>query len=195
MPYFLSFILFISLSPLWPLGDNPRVGDPLIIVNKQTNRLAYIQDGKIQNTFPVGTGKTNDLTPEGTFDVVMKAKNPYYIAKDIPGGSPENPLGSRWIGFNARGTDGSKYGIHGTNNPRSIGKYISQGCIRMHNKDVEYLYDRIPIGTKVWVVKSKKSFKQLAKEKGAIAYEESQQYMLVFCHIISCLDMCTYNMR
>ena len=60
----------------------------------------------------------------------MKAKDPYYIAKNIPG-SPKNPLGSRWMGFNARGTDGSKYGIHGTNQPSSIGKYISQGCIRM----------------------------------------------------------------
>ena len=57
--------------------------------------------------------KTNELTPEGTFDIVMKAKDPYYIAKNIPGDT-ENPLGSRWMGFNARGTDGSKYGIHGT---------------------------------------------------------------------------------
>lgn len=184
MPYLLSFMLFISLSPLWPLGDNPRVGDPLIIVNKQTNRLAYIHDGKVQNIFPVGTGKTNDLTPEGTFDVVAKVENPYYIAKNIPGGLPENPLGSRWIGFNAKDTDGSKYGIHGTNQPSSIGKYVSQGCIRMNKKDIEYLYDHTPIGTKVWIVKSKKSFEKLAKEKGAIAYEKGQQYMLAFCHYI-----------
>ncbi|WP_410983702.1 L,D-transpeptidase [Bacillus cereus] len=172
MSYFLSLLLCFSLSPIWPLGDNPRVGDPFIIVNKQTNKLAYINDGKIQKIFPVATGKTNELTPEGTFDVVMKAKNPYYIAKNIPGGSPKNPLGSRWIGFNARGTDGSKYGIHGTNQPSSIGKYISQGCIRMKKQDVEYLFDRIPIGTKVSIVKSKKTFQQLAKEKGAIAYEK-----------------------
>ena len=168
----LSLLLFISMSPLWPLGDNPRIGDPYIIVNKQTNKLAYINQGKIQGVFPVATGKTNDLTPEGEFDVVRKAKNPYYIKKNIPGGSPKNPLGSRWIGFNARGTDGSKYGIHGTNAPSSIGKYVSEGCIRMHKKDVEYLYDRIPIGTKVLVVKTKKSFEQLAKEKGAIARSE-----------------------
>jgi hypothetical protein len=193
MPYLLPFILFVSLSPLWPLGDNPRVGDPLIIVNKQTNQLAYINDGKIQNTFPVGTGKTNELTPEGTFDVVMKAKNPYYIAKNIPGGSPKNPLGSRWIGFNARDTDGSKYGIHGTNQASSIGKYVSQGCIRMYNKDVEYLYDHIPIGTKVWIVKSKKSFQQLAKEKGAIAYDKKPTVYVGFCHTASCLDTCIYR--
>lgn len=93
MPYLLSIILCLSLSPIWPLGDNPRAGDPFIIVNKATNKLAYIDDGKIQKVFPVATGKTNELTPEGTFDVVMKAKDPYYIAKDIPGGSPKIHLG------------------------------------------------------------------------------------------------------
>ena len=41
----------------WPLGDNPRAGDPFIIVNKATNKLAYIDDGKIQKVFPVATGK------------------------------------------------------------------------------------------------------------------------------------------
>ena len=85
MPYLLSFILCLSLSPIWPLGDNPRAGDPFIIVNKATNKLAYIDDGKIQKVFPVATGKTNELTPEGTFDIVMKAKDPYYIAENIPG--------------------------------------------------------------------------------------------------------------
>lgn len=172
MAYLLSLMLLISLSPIWPLGDNPRVGDPYIIVNKQSNKLVYIDEGMIQKVYPVATGKTNDLTPEGEFDVVMKAKNPYYIKKNIPGGSPKNPLGSRWIGFNARGTEGNKYGIHGTNNPSSIGKYVSEGCIRMYKQDVEFLFDRIPIGTKVLIVKSNKSFEQLAKEKGAIAREQ-----------------------
>ncbi|WP_081414964.1 L,D-transpeptidase [Ectobacillus panaciterrae] len=169
MSYILSILLIFSISPIWPIGDNPRAGDPYIIVNKQTNRLAYIDDGMIQKVYPVGTGKTNDLTPEGEFDVVMKVKNPYYIKKKIPGGSPKNPLGSRWIGFNANGTEGNKYGIHGTNDPSSIGKYVSQGCIRMYPKDVEALYERVPIGAKVWIVKSNKSFEQLAKEKGAIS--------------------------
>lgn len=120
----------------------------------------------------------------------MKAKNPYYIAKNIPGGSPKNPLGSRWMGFNARGTDGSKYGIHGTNQPSSIGKYISQGCIRMKKNDVEYLFDRIPIGTKVWIVKSKKSFQQLAKKKEPLHMKKPTK-RLAFSYGISCLDMCT----
>lgn len=166
MRILLAIILFAS--PIWPLGRNPLPGDPFIIVNKESNQLAYIDDGKVQRTFPVATGKTTTLTPEGLFNVTVKAKNPYYRKKNIPGGDPRNPLGSRWIGFDAKGTDGRIYGIHGTNQPSSIGKYISNGCIRMHNKHVEYLFDQVPVGTKVLVVKTNKSFYQLGKEHGSI---------------------------
>ncbi|CAN7333692.1 L,D-transpeptidase [Rossellomorea sp. LjRoot5] len=166
MRLLLAFILFAS--PIWPLGRNPIQGDPFIIVNKETNQLAYVDNGKIQATFPVATGKTTALTPEGLFNVTVKAKDPYYRKKNIPGGDPRNPLGTRWIGFDAEGTDGRIYGIHGTNRPSSIGRYISNGCIRMHNKNVEYLFDKAPLGTKVLVVKTKKSFNQLGKEYGAL---------------------------
>ncbi|MDT9024784.1 MULTISPECIES: L,D-transpeptidase [Rossellomorea] len=166
MRILLAIILFAS--PIWPLGRNPLPGDPFIIVNKESNQLAFIDDGKVQHTFPVATGKTTTLTPEGLFNVTVKAKNPYYRKKNIPGGDPRNPLGSRWIGFDAKGTDGRIYGIHGTNQPSSIGKYISNGCIRMHNKHVEYLFDQVPVGTKVLVVKTNKSFHQLGKDHGAI---------------------------
>ncbi|MCR8847063.1 L,D-transpeptidase [Rossellomorea sp. SC111] len=166
MRLLLAIILFAS--PIWPLGRNPIPGDPFIIVNKETNQLAYIDNGKIQATFPIATGKTAELTPEGLFNVTVKAKNPYYRKKNIPGGDPRNPLGTRWIGFDAEGTDGRIYGIHGTNRPSSIGKYISNGCIRMHNRNVEYLFDKAPIGTKVLVVKTKKSLNRLGKEYGAL---------------------------
>lgn len=164
-----SLLLFLLLaSPIWPIGENPTPGYPFLMVNKQTNQLAYVDDGAVQNVYPVATGKTNDLTPEGLHTITVKAKDPYYRKLDIPGGDPKNPLGSRWIGFDAKDTDGRIYGVHGTNNPASIGKYISNGCIRMNNKDVEYLFDRIPVGTKIAVVSSKKTFPQLAKEYGAI---------------------------
>ncbi|MBN8190865.1 L,D-transpeptidase [Bacillus sp. NTK074B] len=166
MRLLLAIILFAS--PIWPLGRNPIPGDPFVIVNKENNQLAFISDARIQGTFPVATGKTAELTPEGLFNVTVKAKNPYYRKKNIPGGDPRNPLGSRWIGFDAKGTDGRIYGIHGTNQPTSIGKYISNGCIRMHTHNVEYLFNKVPIGTKVLVVKTKKSFEQLGKEYGAL---------------------------
>lgn len=79
MPLLFAFFLF--LSPLWPFGDHPRVGDPMIIVNKQTNQLAFIRHGKIERIYRVATGKTNVLTPEGIFTVTVKAVNPYYRKK------------------------------------------------------------------------------------------------------------------
>lgn len=160
--------LFLVISPVWPLGQNPKLGDPFIIINKKVNQLAFIDDGKIQKVYKVATGKTADLTPEGMFNITYKAKFPYWKKKNIPGGDPRNPLGSRWIGFDALNTDGSIYGIHGNNNPSSIGKYISNGCVRMHTKDVNDLYDKTPYGTKVFIITTKKSFDQIAKEKGAI---------------------------
>ncbi|MEL3972454.1 L,D-transpeptidase [Rossellomorea oryzaecorticis] len=160
--------IMLMASPIWPLGKNPLPGDPFLIINKETNQLAFINEGEIVGTYGAATGKTTDLTPEGLFTVTVKAKDPYYRKKNIPGGDPRNPLGTRWIGFDAEGTDGRIYGIHGTNQPSSIGKYISNGCIRMLNKNVEFIYDRVPLGTKVLVVKTSKSFQELGKEYGAL---------------------------
>ncbi|WP_102345668.1 L,D-transpeptidase [Bacillus sp. Marseille-P3661] len=162
------FMAIMLISPLWPIGQNPIVGDPFIIVNKKTNELAFIESGRIQEIYSVATGVTEELTPEGLFTITVKAKNPYYRKKNIEGGSKENPLGTRWIGFDAAGTDGRIYGVHGNNNPDSIGRYITQGCIRMYNEKVEELFENIPIGTKIVIVSSEKSFEQIAKKYGAI---------------------------
>lgn len=118
-----------------------------IQVNKSKNTLAIFKNQKLVRTFPVATGKDINLTPVGTFKIVNKIKDPWYSAKGIPGGTPENPLGTRWLGLDVTNTKGTKYGIHGTNNPSSIGKHASLGCIRMKNKDVQWLYDYVPSGT------------------------------------------------
>src|SRR5690606_14005096 len=128
--------LFIG-SPFWPFDKEVLPGDPLVIVNKRTNELAWVNGGKVQFVTKVATGKTSDKTPEGLFTVKVKAEKPYYRKANIPGGDPQNPLGSRWIGFDALNTDGRIYGIHGTNNPSSIGKYISEGCIRLPKEQLE----------------------------------------------------------
>jgi lipoprotein-anchoring transpeptidase ErfK/SrfK len=120
-----------------------------IEVNKSKNTLAIFKNQKLVRSLPVATGKAVNLTPVGTFKIVNKIKDPWYSPKGIAGGTPQNPLGVRWLGLNVPNTKGTKYGIHGTNNPTSIGKYASLGCIRMNNKDIQWLYDQIPIGTKV----------------------------------------------
>lgn len=167
MRVFLSFLLLFSLSVPFS-GHADADSKPFLIVNKANNKLAYIKDGMVQEIINVATGRTNELTPEGLFTVTVKAKNPYYRKKNIPGGDPRNPLGSRWVGFNALGTEGRTYGVHGTNAPSSIGKYISNGCIRMNNKDVERLYEMVPLQTKILVTMSSKSFKAIGKEQGVI---------------------------
>lgn len=124
-----------------------------IVVDKSTNQLQYYKDEILQKIFPVATGKSISLTPEGNFTIVRKVVNPYYSRNGgIPGGSPLNPLGARWMGLNIGG--GGLYGIHGTNNPSSIGTYASAGCIRMHNQDAIWLYDHTPVGTPVEILRS-----------------------------------------
>lgn len=165
--FLLAAMLFVS-SFLSFLDFSAAEITPLIIINKTTNKMAFIRNGRIESVYPVATGVNASLTPEGLFTVTVKAKNPYYRKKNIPGGAPNNPLGTRWIGFNARGTGGRIYGIHGTNNPASIGKYVSLGCVRMYNQDVEQVYEKVPIGTKVLIIRSNESFYSIAKRYGAL---------------------------
>jgi len=106
-----------------------------ITVKPVERRLYLIKEGKIFKSYPVGIGKILTPTPKGTYRIINKALN--------PGG----PYGSRWLGLNRKG-----YCIHGTNNPASIGKLVSHGCIRMYNKDVIELFNIVPIGTVVKIV-------------------------------------------
>lgn len=136
----------------------------VLIVNKATHEVSLFQSGEELFTASAAIGKTDELTPEGTFTIVVKAKEPYYRKKDIPGGDPNNPLGSRWIGFNARGTDGRMYGVHGTNNPSSVGKSVSAGCIRLTNEKVNELFDLVEQGSDIVIVKSQQSSNQIYEQ-------------------------------
>ncbi|MDW7675459.1 MAG: L,D-transpeptidase family protein [Bacillota bacterium] len=145
-------LIFVVVTILAPPAAAANSNNHLVIVNKATNELAYFLNDELIKVFPVATGKTDNLTPEGTYSIVAKFVNPYYIAGNIAGGSPNNPLGVRWMGLNVGSTGGSKYGIHGTNSPDSIGNYVSAGCIRMYNEDVKWLYDQLPMQTTVKII-------------------------------------------
>lgn len=125
----------------------------MIIVNKSSNTLYFLKDGKILESYPVATGKTTDLTPNGQFKTVIKFKNPSWggagVSDPIAGGAPNNPLGTRWIGISYGG--GGKYGMHGNSNPRSIGTDASLGCVRLFNEDVEKLYEKVKMNIPVWM--------------------------------------------
>jgi hypothetical protein len=157
---------FLLLSGFTSTAQASSTGQ-FIIINKSTNQLAFFDNGKLVKTFKVGTGRSMSYTPEGTFSIVNKIKNRPYYKKNIPGGSPNNPLGDRWLGLNARGTYGTTYAIHGNNNSSSIGKYVSSGCVRMYNEDVRWLFDRVKLHTKVVIGQfGSKQFVDIARSKG-----------------------------
>lgn len=108
--------------------------DYRIIVDLSDRRLYLLDGNKVVKSFPVGIGKILTATPHGEFRIINKAPN--------PGG----PYGTYWLGLSKKG-----YGIHGTNNPASIGKRVSKGCVRMYNRDVEQLARLVSIGTRVTI--------------------------------------------
>jgi lipoprotein-anchoring transpeptidase ErfK/SrfK len=127
-----------------------------IVINRSANRL-YLFDGtKLRRTFPVATGQSIYPTPRGRWHIVVKWKNPWWYPpvqdawakglKPVPPG-PSNPLGTRWMGLNAPGV-----GIHGTDEPGSIGYSASHGCIRMQVPDAEWLFNQVDVGTTVYIV-------------------------------------------
>ncbi|MDO7789071.1 L,D-transpeptidase family protein [Desulforamulus aquiferis] len=135
----------LLLSPLRAEAETGKI----IVINKKKNQLGYYEEGLLTKVFPVATGQKRSYTPEGQFKVISKIVNPPYYKLNIPGGSPYNPLGPRWLGISA---PGGTYGIHGNNNPNSIGTYASAGCIRLRNEDIKWLYDHTSLGTPVTIV-------------------------------------------
>lgn len=119
-----------------------------ILVDKSQNILILKTDEEIIKTYIVSTGKNNS-TPVGTFKITSKLMNPTWFKTGavIPPGSPENVLGTRWLGL-----DRPSYGIHGTTEPQELGKQVTQGCVRMSNAEVEELYTIVPVGTEVVIV-------------------------------------------
>lgn len=121
----------------------------IIHVNRKQNLLTVYMNEVPIYRFLVATGRPGHPTPAGQFTITTKVYHPWYLPKNIPGGSAKNPLGTRWLGLSVPGTGGYKYGIHGTNRNDLLGNPVSTGCIRMRNQDVEFLFRHLPIGTKV----------------------------------------------
>ncbi|HEY9647024.1 MAG TPA: L,D-transpeptidase, partial [Chroococcidiopsis sp.] len=91
-------------------------------------------------------------TPRGRFKVENMMYDPIWkhpITREVFHSGPSNPLGSRWIGFWIDGEN--QIGFHGTNQPELIGQAVSHGCVRMHNEDIETLFEQVDIGTPVIV--------------------------------------------
>jgi lipoprotein-anchoring transpeptidase ErfK/SrfK len=142
--------------------DGPET--PGTIVVDPANRFLYfVRDGGLAVRYGVGVGRAG-FAWAGSARVGMKRRWPRWIppremvarderarkwANGQPGG-PENPLGARALYLYANGID-TLYRIHGTNDPSSIGKAMSSGCIRMLNEDIAELFPLVPVGTPVLV--------------------------------------------
>jgi lipoprotein-anchoring transpeptidase ErfK/SrfK len=145
----------ISPSPP-PFAPSPSVSTDLRIeINLTRRRLTLFQGKQTLKVYPVAVGKSGWETPLGQFQVRQMYENPPwrnpFTGEVIPGGSGDNPLGRRWIGF---WTNGKNWvGMHGTPKPGTVGQAASHGCIRMFNRDIEELFTKVAIGTPVRVVR------------------------------------------
>jgi lipoprotein-anchoring transpeptidase ErfK/SrfK len=128
---------------------------PVLVIQRGSNRLVLYQGMRYVRTFRVATGQRQYPTPLGRFRIVVKWKNPWWYPPDSPWAKdldpvppgPNNPLGTRWMGISSPGV-----GIHGTPQPGSIGYSVSHGCIRMRIPDAEWLFERVGVGTTVFIV-------------------------------------------
>ncbi len=148
-----AFIMRINKKSrtLIKVGERLKIlkGELSLLVDKSDYTLTILLNGHFIKQYPVGIGKS-DKTPVGEFVIDNKLINPTWYAPDgvYEYGDPKNVLGTRWIGFEDRnGLYG--YGIHGTADPDSIGKDMSNGCIRLKNENVEELFDLVKPKTRV----------------------------------------------
>jgi lipoprotein-anchoring transpeptidase ErfK/SrfK len=124
------------------------------IVLKLRERKVYVYQGeRVIATYPVAVGRKGRETPTGEWQVMETIVNPgwtnFNTGAVVPPG-PKNPMGTRWIAFWTDGLD--TIGFHGTPDVKSVGKAVSNGCVRMYDKDVQAMYALVKVGTIVRVV-------------------------------------------
>ena len=149
----LKFFMAIILSAAFILtafGSTAAAAGKKILINS-ASRLMLLYDGDTKlAVYHLGLGKVSTPTPSGYYKIQEKIVNPSWIDPSHPEyevlSGPDNPLGYRWMQIQGN------YGIHGTNRPESIGGYVSNGCIRMHEKDVEVVFDAVEVGTPVEIM-------------------------------------------
>jgi lipoprotein-anchoring transpeptidase ErfK/SrfK len=128
-----------------------------ILVSTSRRTLVLYDGTTIEKKYRCAVGTPGFPTPLGTFKIVLKRYRPTWSnpgsdwAKGMPaniGPGPGNPLGTRALNINSPGIR-----IHGTSKDYSIGTAASHGCMRMHMWDIEDLYERVKVGTRVIIVR------------------------------------------
>ena len=129
-----------------------------IVIMTSSRQLLFTMGNGQAIRYPVGVGRAG-MAWHGRAVIERKLIRPSWgpppdiaranprLPDNIPGGAPNNPMGAAALGLN-----GGNYAIHGTNDPSSVGHFVSHGCIRMYNEDIMDLYQRTHIGTQVIVL-------------------------------------------
>lgn len=144
-----KLLLFFGLMALMLVPGSsqtmPALTKRLILVSVPDRKLALLEDGKVVRIYKVAVGSSASPSPSGEFEIVNRLTNPTYYHPHvvIPAGA-QSPIGTRWLGLSRKG-----YGIHGTNEPRSLGRAASHGCIRMSNRDIAQFFSLVRIGDPV----------------------------------------------
>jgi hypothetical protein len=153
--------VLLPVNIIRPAVTPARFG-PAVVIRRGSKRLTLFRGSgpgpmRAVASFPIATGMAAYPTPLGSFRIVTKQRNPWWYppsagwasgARPIPPG-PGNPLGTRWMGLNV-----GAVGIHGTPDVASIGYSASHGCIRMRIPNAEWLFERVRVGTPVFIVGS-----------------------------------------
>ena len=145
-----------ALEPATTLSELRRTNGTILTVDRSHYTLRLFKNLRLSKTYGIAVGMAGLETPAGEYHITDKQVNPAWHVPNsawagslagqvIPGGASNNPLVARWLGIQ----DG--IGIHGTNEPWSIGSSASHGCIRMRPDDVIDLYPRVPVGTPVLI--------------------------------------------
>ena len=143
-------------APKVTMADLPRMYSTLITISRDQFKLRLFKHLRLDKTYSIAVGQLGYSTPAGVYHIDDKTVDPtWYVphaswagslaGQTIPGGSPQNPLKARWMGF------GGGRGIHGTADDSSIGSAASHGCIRMHVSDVVELYPHVPLNTPLYI--------------------------------------------
>lgn len=132
------FILICISVASMPVLATTKVNQSNTTVQLRINiwhkKIELIKEAQVLKTFKVAPGAIDTPSPVGIYRIVSKEQG------------WGKGFGSCWLGLNV---PWGQYGIHGTNKPELIGKYVSHGCFRMRNRDIEELYELVPVGTEV----------------------------------------------
>ena len=139
--------MFLEQSPIVSMVHQPK-----LVIRLQSRQLEFYVDDELVKSYDIAVGQADWETPTGQFTVLDLRQDPLWqhpiTGEAVPAG-PENPLGSRWIGFTHDG--GYHIGIHGTNQEDLVGQAVSHGCVRMRDHEIQEVFAEIAIGTPIIV--------------------------------------------